>query len=264
MKRDIAASLLRILKRPTPAQLIFNDDVFLVSYPKSGNTWISFLLANVMCIESDIDVEVNFFNLHDFIPEYLHQNHFALRMNGIGRFPRIIKSHNEVNPIFHKVILIVRDPRDVMVSYWHYLVGQGLLSPDIPVKDLVLDKHKGIEAWSRHTRGWMERASEGKRVQIFRYEDFLKNPIEQLSKVFNLLGYTINPDALELAVKNSSIDVMKKLELTTRRSNFHLESNKLNFVRRGAASQGSDLDGTSLEYINDLCSDLMRRLGYIE
>ena len=93
---------------------IFFDDIFLVSYPKSGNTWVRFLLANLL---KEGDELIDFKSAIKYVPEIGIHNDELVNL----KRPRIIKSHELYNAKYPKVVYIVRDPRDVYVSYFHYL-----------------------------------------------------------------------------------------------------------------------------------------------
>src|SRR5690349_8047723 len=82
---------------------VFSDDRFLVSYPRSGNTWTRFLTANLLFP----DREVSFLNIDHLIPDVLNVDRRTLA--GIPR-PRLIKSHEYFDPRYRRVIYIVRDP----------------------------------------------------------------------------------------------------------------------------------------------------------
>src|SRR5437016_1515062 len=101
------------LQRPGRGLVILPDDVFLVSFPKSGNTWTRFLLANLVYPEQP----ATFANIHRLIPDPS-----ATSKKDFDRLrrPRIIKSHECFDPRYPRVIYIVRDPRDVAVSQYHY------------------------------------------------------------------------------------------------------------------------------------------------
>src|SRR5437899_924402 len=86
--------------------IVLPDDVFLVSYGRSGNTWTRFLIGNLI----HPDEPVTFANIERVIPD-IYCNSQKKIMN-LPR-PRLIKSHECFEPRYKKVIYIVRDPRDV-------------------------------------------------------------------------------------------------------------------------------------------------------
>ena len=94
-------------------RVIYGDDIFLVSYPKSGNTWLRFLLA--YCLFDIEPGRVNFHNIENFIPDmYVNWPNRNLAR------PRIIKSHEKFTKNYPRVIYLYRDGRDVMVSYYYH------------------------------------------------------------------------------------------------------------------------------------------------
>src|SRR2546422_3289190 len=84
---------------------VYPDDTFIVSYPKSGNTWARFLVANLIYD----DEPVTFVNIDHIIPMADGQSRKYFKK--MAR-PRIIKSHYPFEPAYKRVIYIVRDPRD--------------------------------------------------------------------------------------------------------------------------------------------------------
>src|SRR5437016_13287787 len=99
---------------------VFDDDVFIVSYPRSGNTWTRFLIGNLLYQ----DDPVTFSNIERRIPEiYFNPDHVLRRLSR----PRILKSHECFQPRYKRIIYIVRDPRDVCVSicYHHVIARQN-------------------------------------------------------------------------------------------------------------------------------------------
>ncbi len=92
---------------------VFPDDVFLVSYPRSGNTWTRFLIGNLL----DQEDPITFANIESRIPEIYFFPDKVLRR--LPR-PRILKSHEYFDHRYKRVVYIVRDPRDVATSMYHY------------------------------------------------------------------------------------------------------------------------------------------------
>src|SRR5580658_693434 len=69
----------------------FPDDIFLVSYPRSGNTWTRFLLGNLIYQ----DDPVTFSNIESRIPEiYFNYDRFLRQLPR----PRMLKSHECFQP----------------------------------------------------------------------------------------------------------------------------------------------------------------------
>ena len=92
---------------------VYPDDTFIVSYPRSGNTWTRFLLANLVFP----DKEVDFTNIEKLIPDTTSQSNLTLKKTPR---PRIIKTHEYFDHRYPKTIYIVRDPRDVALSYYEF------------------------------------------------------------------------------------------------------------------------------------------------
>ena len=96
------------LNKPGKSLVILPDDVFLVSFPKSGNTWTRFLVANLRFPNDP----ATFANINQLIPDPT-----ATARRDFDRMPRprIIKSHECFDPRLPEVINVVHDPRDVVV-----------------------------------------------------------------------------------------------------------------------------------------------------
>src|SRR5271167_2148996 len=78
---------------------VYPDDTFIVSYPRSGNTWTRFLVANLLHPEEP----ATFATIERTVPDSEAQSSRYLRT--VPR-PRVIKSHEYFDPRFKKVIYI--------------------------------------------------------------------------------------------------------------------------------------------------------------
>lgn len=248
---------------------VFPDDVFLVSYPRSGNTWTRFLLGNLLW-QND---PATFLNIESRIPE-IYFNPDRL-MRALKR-PRLLKSHECFQPHYPRVIYIVRDPRDVAISYYHHNAKAGNITDDYPMASFVPRFIAGefdpiFGSWRDNVLSWTTLRQGTPGFLLMRYEDMKRDPATALSGVVAFLeggsfrGIDARPEALQRAIALSSPERMRALEkeegekwVLTKRT----RSDKP-FVR-SAISGGwkTQLAPESSAAIELAWGDLMRTFGY--
>jgi len=241
---------------------VFPDDTFLVSYPKSGNTWVRFLLANLIYPNEP----VGFANINRLLPAPGVLSKRFLRK--LPR-PRILKSHETFDVRFRKVIYLVRDPRDVAVSEYHFDLKKGYIEAELNLEQFVNRFIAGETAsygsWWEHAASWIAPRYGNPAFLLVRYEDLLSDPIGETGKIAEFLGIEASPERLQAAVERSSADRMRKLEKQqadqwTGTKNTRKE---IPFVR-SAKSGGwkESLPAHSVEEIEAAWFPLMNFLGY--
>jgi hypothetical protein len=250
------------LNPPGRSLTVFPDDVFIVSYPKSGNTWTRFLIGNLLHPESRAD----FSNINLIIPDPE-----ALAKRQLGRIPRprFIKSHQYFDPRYPKVIYVVRDPRDVALSQYHFHRKRKLLSDGSSLEHFVgcfvAGKTSPYASWGDNVGSWLATRAGRPSFLLLRYEDMLTNAVTELAKVADFVGIPANAERLEQAVERSSAGEMRKME----KAQAHLWSSTKNtrqdvpFVRE-AKSGGwiTGLPAASIHEIEKAWATIMRTLGY--
>lgn len=203
----------RILRGKIPAgraATLFPDDVFLVSYPKSGNTWVRFLIANLLHERET----VTFLNVERYLPSiYILPDR---KLRAIPR-PRVLKSHECFHPRYRNVIYIVRDPRDVAVSYYHYNIKKRLLAPDCTLEQymphyLADDLDMRCGPWGDHVMSWMSMRESRDKFVLLRYEDMIADAEAALTRVAQFLTIDASAERLKHAVELSSAGRMRDLE----------------------------------------------------
>ena len=153
-------------------------DAFLVSYPKSGNTWLKFMLAHLLGgREADLD------NDSTVIADVGSHRATPRVLPGGGR---LIKSHEPYSSpqkrFYRKAIYLIRDGRDVAVSYYYTLIRRGLYEGDFgPFLRLFLAGDvDGYGPWHEHVRSWLESPlHEDGSLLVLRYEDMLADPADK-------------------------------------------------------------------------------------
>ena len=242
---------------------VFPDDRFLVSYPRSGNTWTRFLIANLLFSDRDI----NFLNIDYLIPDVL--NLTRRELNRVPR-PRLIKSHEYFDPRYKKIIYIVRDPRDVAVSHYFFQLKEGYFQDGYPMERFIQrwvagDVDAFFASWGENVASWL--AARGGRPDflLLRYEDMKANPMRELAKVGDFLGIRYDQAALERAVQLSAADRMRKLEKDNEQRWIGTKKRRkdVRFIR--SASVGgwqSTLSERDVATIENAWAPVMRVLGY--
>lgn len=207
------------------------DDVWLVSFPKSGNTWIRFILGNIMLRYCNKNKEINFETMQYVIPDiYLSKN--IPSSLGFEPFPRIIKTHEKYIKEYRRSIYIIRDPRDVMVSYYHFL-KEGRKQNIQNFSTFITHKKYGLPAWCAHVKSWKNKWN-----ILIKYEDLKKNPQNQIKKILNFLNIKVTNHYIDIAIQKSSFENMKKIENTNSawKERYNLNNN-YSFIRKGATQQ---------------------------
>jgi hypothetical protein len=236
---------------------ILYEDVFLVSFPKSGNTWTRFLITGVqLWLETQGRAEPNFYNIHSFVPDIHIQRISGWRPAGI--LPRIIKSHREFTTNYRRVIYVVRDVRDVVISRFHFANQRKTVYPEFD--PFLRDRRFGAEAWVRHVNSWLTSATHDQgRLMIVRYEDLLLDPVLQMTRMATFMNVTLPEEAVEWAAKMAGRERLQSLENTYGRP----RPAPVLFVRKGTKGQWKEeLSEDQLAYLQRVAGDAMSTAGY--
>lgn len=197
-------------------------DVLLVSYPRSGNTWMRYLLANLFFpLKSWHIGNINRVvpDLGETFPEdYLDPN------------PRIFKTHYP-RLTRHRAIYLYRDGRDAALSYYDRLCK--LRGEDRPFSTFLKEMLSGnckFGAWQDHVDSWMDDAASGRILSVC-YESMYQDPLTELRRVKEFLGKNWTDRSIRRAVKRSNIRHFRRHMM--RYHNSHWEKGFSGGIQRG-------------------------------
>ncbi len=214
------------------------------------------MLANMLYPNQTI----SFRNINQIIPG-LHKNQAYINTM-TTETPRLIKSHFSYFECYPKFIYVYRDGRDVMVSYYWFLVGRekfdGTFSEFLR---RVNDQNFG--SWQDHilrAMAYVEQSSAS--VLFLKYEDMLNAPTQAGLQIADFCDIPASEAHIRTAVEKSSFHRLKEAE-----ENYggpDVEQNKLTFFRSGQAGQWRELfSEADLDYFMTEAGAALRQLGYV-
>jgi len=232
---------------------VFSDDVYLVSYPRSGNTWTRLLVGNYI-------TEGNC--TRNSVPDIVPDIHWGDRSvcDGLAR-PRFIKSHVAYVPEYPKVVYISRDGRDVAVSYFYYYMRLERIDEQTSFSSFLEEFNRGrvmFGSWSEHVNSWLD--SDLEDLLVVRYEDLKADPKNELLRIVRFAGLPAADHLADLAVERSTFETWQSSEKRTGGI-----SGARMHARSGAAGQYQQLfSPEELTQFMDVHGPAMNRLGYAD
>ncbi len=201
--------------------------VWLASYPRSGNTWVRFLLANLMDtpVTNSAAMAQRVPDLHRGWPTLDPAQPFACikthyRPDRLSTAPMLTG-----RPLTQGgAILLVRHPVPVMASNLRYFLARVVLAPDGPTRaeqTAAFISHwtaeggfrpwteQGFGTWADHVATWRQQAAHLP-VMMLRYEDLQADPEREVTRLAHFLGL---PDSrVAAAIAHSDFETLQRLE----------------------------------------------------
>ena len=269
--------------------------IWITSYPKSGNTYVRAFLTHYL-FSKNLHPD---FNLLKKIPKFETKETFAKILNNkllddnlnfiehslfVQR--KLIKKFNQQNLIFkthhffgefnnhiftdvnHTLlfIYIVRDPREVLVSYASHnnMSIDELLDNFVSNKILYKIKTETIINWGLHYRSW--KSFKSVPSLFLKYEDLIKKPKKNFIKLINFLSnYTdiqVDNKTIEKTIEITKFDKLNKLEA---KLGFHEAQRNTVFFRSGKIDSWKEiLTKGQIKKVEDAFYTNMKELGYIK
>jgi hypothetical protein len=181
------------------------DDLFLASYPRSGNTWIRFLLADLVTGK-----QASFQSVDEMLPNVgAHEG-----APGLAGGRRLIKTHEAWRPEYHHGVYLIRDVRDVLISWYRVTRPDpdDLSDLDAFVSDFTTHRASPYGCWSDHVRSWQRASERGLPITVYRFEDLKADPARALRDVAAALEIPATDEQVEGALARNTPEEMRRLE----------------------------------------------------
>jgi hypothetical protein len=216
------------------------DDVFIVTYPRSGTTWMQMILYQLTT-----DGDMDFPHIYEYCPWFENSSRCAGGFEGRPS-PRLFKSHLSYRRIPKgpcKYIYVARDGKDVAVSYYHlYRTHNGYEGTFAEFFELFIRGKVGCGSWFEHVKGWWRHRNDPN-VLFLRYEDLLGDLEGCLRRIIAFRGLDIPPERFPAILERCSFAFMKHHEsqFDPLTGSMWEQGSQLNaFLRRGKAGEGKE------------------------
>jgi hypothetical protein len=196
-------------------------DCVIVSFGKSGRTWLRVMLSRFYQLKHNLPDNslIVFDNLHAKnrdIPQI-----FFTHDNYLKDFTGNADSKKDYYQ--KKVVLLVRDPRDVVVSQyfqWKYRMNPWKKrlnrypahGSDINEYQFALDQEVGLPKIVDFLNLWANEAGNIDQLLVVRYEDMRRDTAQVLGQILDFIGTPASPEEKRDVVNFSSMENMKKME----------------------------------------------------
>ena len=227
-------------------------DIFVVGYPKSGNTWFQNLVAACM-FGADPAMTPDCL-IQDMVPD-VHYKHFIRRY----REHMVFKTHGLPDREYRRVVMLTRDVRDVMVSYHRHLQARTQKSLDFVQ---MVSTGEGLFPcqWHEHITAWLENPYDAEMIFI-RYEDLLQNPLHCLKRFCQFAGIERDEEELTWIAEHATFNKLQNKEKRQGHENWRHDAP---FFRRGVAGGYRDeMPSDVLDALMKNAGPAMEALGYL-
>ena len=274
-----------------------HKNIFLASYPKSGNTWLRSIIGNFYNFEKEfslndlksiplLSIKKHFSEFENKVYVNNNELHFDWISQNIIKCQKILNNKlNHLNifkthSVRHKnftnetvnagFIYIVRDPRDIIVSLKNFsgkeidkTIDEFLFSKSLMIT--TNGAQELLSTWELNVQSWLNYTSVPR--LIIKYEDLKLNPkeiiliIKEFLNKIHRLNINLRDQDIDKIIENTNFNNLKKLE---DKNGFDEATIHSNFFRSGTSNQWKDvLTNTQINLIEKNLKSMMRYFNYI-
>ncbi|HKD02614.1 MAG TPA: sulfotransferase domain-containing protein [Terriglobales bacterium] len=238
------------------------NDVFVASYPRSGSTWLRFMLFEILTQK-----DAEFDNVNRYIPDVGGQRDAVALLPNQGR---LIKTHEAFRPDYRRAIYIVRDGRDVALSEYAYQKAQGWIdcSFDDYLKNFVNGNASAYGSWEDHVRSWIESPLNARGdLIVVNYRELKQKSEPILNRIAEFLNVRVPVQVIQNAIQNNNFHNMRKKEDRAPQIGYDPRTKSIaeekRFVRSGAVGGWRErLTPAQAEYLQRNTGKMLIRLGF--
>lgn len=243
-------------------------DVIVVSFPKSGRTWLRVLLGKIISERYGKEFTIELEELADENVPFIYMTHDEANKPNKPNKPLRFNKNEYRNK---KVLFLVRDPRDVVISYYFQQTKRIKSSVTMDVSSFIRDPRYGVNRIIGLMNIWAENRRIPKDFLVVKYEDLHRDPVGELQKIMQFVGLKdVEEELLREAVSFASFENMRQMERNNALQNKRLKTKdsgdpEAYKVRKGKIGGYVDyLSEADVDYLNNRVKEgLVKEYEYV-
>ena len=240
--------------------------VFYCSFPKTGRTWVRFILANYYNEKYSLNLQIDLNNMFHLLPNYESdplKGLPAYQYADHKSLPLLIFDHSPFHQGYtnQKVIFQVRSIYDTMVSHYfqaRYRLGQY----PYDIKHFIREKDFGIPRLAGYINSWSAGLGSTQHI-IVGYEQMHEDSVTTIKNILCFIQSDIDESIMESAISASNFQRMKNIEISRGfpnrdpARNTGVDNNALRAREGKVGGYKKYLDENDINYIKKTCDQLL-------
>ena len=182
-------------------------DVFIVTPPKCGTTWMQQIVHGLRTRGS-----MDFDEVTRVIPwiEMAHDCGIDIYAPQVAQ-PRAFKTHSALDkvPMGGKYIIVVRDPHDALVSDYHFMEGMFFEKGSISLEEYAREDFIPARGVHKHILAFWDRRNDADVFPLC-YENMKADLPRAIERVAGFIGIPLDDELREIVLRQSDIKFMQE------------------------------------------------------
>lgn len=206
----MVSKLTQILKHQASliiSSLSSKENIWLASFPRSGNTWLRCMLYDVLIGQEEGFPQL----LRRYIPDIHRQFEF---LNLLRSKTLYVKTHFSYSPQYRKVVYLLRDPFATLYSFWRreIEIKKNQISLDNFI-DREINSGGVYGRWDSHVLSYINSGLSESQLLIIRYEDLLLDTSRILTQILEFGEQEIYKENIQRVAAKYTNDLLKRQKI---------------------------------------------------